>query len=76
MQLQFGISQAVDAAEAAHAVERRLLKSDAVLVADLQEAEDAAKGEPMREGQALKLVQALKDYEQQFGHMLKQKAGN
>jgi hypothetical protein len=71
LQLQFGVSQAVNATDAARAIEKRLLKRDTRLIADLQAAENAAGGEPVKEGDALRLVQALEAHEERFASMLK-----
>jgi len=63
LQRQFGIATTASAAEAAYALERRVPHFDAALRTDLETAEKAADGEPMKERKALILVQALEQYE-------------
>jgi hypothetical protein len=75
LQIQFGISSTLSAADAVRAVERRMPVSEAALVPGLRsamvEAENAASREPMKEGKALTLVQALEQHEQRLGYAWK-----
>jgi hypothetical protein len=68
LQSQFGISSTLSASDAARAVKLRMPKADATLLTDMQTAEDAAAGEPIKELKALALIQALELHEQRLGH--------